>query len=143
MEGDDSMATDEAAAAEDAFLKRLKGLTAYTDMFSSAAATLDTGHGDPASQSRMLGSLVPAIAKEGLEGFMRNNAQAAAELVKARGAAAHPAVKLCADESAKISDDDFKALVKPLRLLVQTIAKAKLPYPQAPRGWVGDKPKFS
>jgi hypothetical protein len=71
---------------------------------------------------------------------MRNNAAAAAELLKARGASAHPAVKFCADESAKLSDDDFKALVKPLRLLVQTVAKAKLPAPQAPRGWVGDKP---
>ena len=133
------MATDETTQVEDAFLKRLKGLATYTDMFSNAAAALDTGKGDPDAQTRMLGALIPAIKSEGLEGFMRNNATAAAELLKARGAAAHPAVKFCAEESAKLSDDDFKALAKPLRLLVQTVAKAKLPAPKAPRAWVGDK----
>ena len=124
------------AAAEDAFLKRLKGLTTYTDMFATAAASAD-----PASTGKMITSVVPAVAKEGLEGFMRNTAATAAAIAKEKGANAHPATRYCADEFGKLSDDDFKGLVKPLRVMVQAIQKSKLPAPQAPRAWVGDKRK--
>jgi hypothetical protein len=132
---------DEPVADEDAFLKRLKSLATYADMFSNAAASIDTGRSDPGSASKLVTAIVPGVAKEGLEGFLRNTAATAATLAKEKGAAAHPATVFFAQESAKLGDDDFKNLAKPLRLLVQTIAKAKIPAPQAPRAWAGDKPK--
>ena len=130
-----------AAVSEDAFLKRLKGLALYTDMFSNAAANIDAKRSDTSAAAKMVTAVVPAVAKEGLEAFMRNNAAMATALLKEKGAMAHPATKYLAEESAKLSDDDFRGLVKPLHLTVLAVQKAKLPAPQAPRAWVGDKPK--
>lgn len=129
----------QSATSEEAFLKGLKGMAMYTDMFSNAAATIDTKRSDPAAAAKTLTSVVPALAKEGVGPFLLRNAVTAAELLKARGSMAHPAVRFYAEECAKLNEDDFRDLVKPLRLFVQAVQKSKLPAPQAPRAWAGDK----
>ena len=129
------------AANEEALLKSLKSLGMYNDMFSSAAANIDAKRSDPAGAAKTLTTLIPAMAKEGVPGFLLKTAVTAAEIVKDKGAGAHPATRYFAEECAKLNEDDFKNLAKPLRLLVQATQKAKLPAPQAPRAWVGDKRK--
>lgn len=130
-----------SAASEEAFLKTLKNLGVYNDMFSSASAGIDAKRSDPAGAAKTLTGLIPAMAKEGVPGFLLNTAATAAGIVKDKGPAAHPATRYFAEECAKLNEEDFKNLTKPLRILVQATQKAKLPAPQAPRGWVGDKRK--
>lgn len=132
-------AEPQPAANEETLLKSLKSLGMYNDMFSSAAANIDAKRSDPAGAAKTLTSLIPAMAKEGVPGFLLKTAVTAAGIVKEKGAAAHPATRYFAEECAKLNEDDFKNLAKPLRLLVLTTQKAKLPAPQAPRAWVGDK----
>ncbi|TAL30988.1 MAG: hypothetical protein EPN97_11675 [Alphaproteobacteria bacterium] len=127
------------AASEEAFLKGLKSMAMYTDMFTNAAASIDTKRSDPAAAAKTLTSMVPALAKEGVGPFLLRNAVTAADLLKTKGTTAHPAVRFYAEECAKLNENDFRDLAKPLRLFVQAVQKSKLPAPQAPRGWVGDK----
>jgi hypothetical protein len=131
-----------AALVEEAFVKNLKSQSLYADMISSAASDLDTGRSKPDTVRKMLGSLIPGMDSSGIEGVLRKDALIFSGIAKIRGSATHPSIKLYADESAKFSDDDFKNLGKPLRLLVQTISKAKsVPIQPVKRAWVGDKPK--
>jgi hypothetical protein len=129
----------QTTASEEAFLKGLKSMAVYTDMLSNAAASIDTKRSDPAGAVKTLTAMIPALAKEGVGPFLLRNAVTAADLLKTKGSMAHPAVRLYAEECAKLGEEDFQNLAKPLRLFVQAVQKAKLPAPQAPRGWVGDK----
>ncbi len=130
------------ALVEEAFIKNLKSQSLYADMLSGAASDLDTGRGKPDAVRKTLGSLIPGMDSSGIEGLLRKDALIFSGIAKVRGTAAHPAIKLYADEAAKFSDDDFKNLAKPLRLLVQTMSKAKsIPLQPVKRGWVGDRPR--
>jgi hypothetical protein len=129
-----------AATVEEAFVKYLRSQSLYSDMISGAASNLDTGRDKPANVSKTLGALIPGLDASGVEGMLRKDALIFSGLAKLRGSAAHPAIKHYADGAARFSDEDYKNLAKPLRLLVQTMSKAQsVPLAPAKRAWAGDK----
>lgn len=132
-----------AELAEEAFLKQLKSQSAYADLVDLAVTKLEKGGSTPDAAAKSLAALMPGIDRDGIEGALRKRALLFAGIAKLRGADAHPALKYFGDEAAKLSDDDFKALAKPLRLFSAALSKSKLPPPApAKRGWVGDKPRI-
>lgn len=131
-----------AEIVEEAFLKQLKSQSAYADLVDLAVTKIEKG-GAPDVAAKSLAAMMPGIDRDGIEGALRKRAVLFAGIARLRGADAHPALKYFGDEASKLSDEDFKALAKPLRLFSAALSKSKLPPPApAKRGWAGDKPRM-
>jgi hypothetical protein len=119
-------------ALEDAFLKQLKSLSAYADLYTAAAVKLEKGQDTQDGVTRSLKVFMPGITG-GIDAMLRRAVAVSSGIAKLKGPQVHPAVKYLAGEAGKLTEDDYTALAKPLRVLATALAKSSAAAPPPPK----------
>ncbi|MEZ0226112.1 MAG: hypothetical protein ACAH83_16270 [Alphaproteobacteria bacterium] len=112
------------AGVEASLLQSLTFEKMYTRLYDAIITSVESGRDKPDFARKILNDCFGGIDRDGIDGMLRKRALICKGLAQTRGAQTHPAIRFYADEASRLTDEDYKGLVKPLRLLNEAIVKA-------------------